>query len=139
MKKLYRIQSVILFFVGIGALFGGILAISDPSGTSFGASTEILKKGPFANFLIPGLFLFFIIGVGHLISFIFVKFKLNFYVYMSGGSGGILMAWIVIQCYMLSTINLLHAIFFLIGLLESLIALYMLIKLKTYPLNPASE
>ncbi|WP_070000724.1 hypothetical protein [Cellulosilyticum sp. I15G10I2] len=133
MKKIYGIQSAILLFVGVGALFGGLLAISDPYGVSYGASTDLLKKGPFTNFLIPGLFLLLIIGLGHLISFIFVKFKLKFHVYISGGAGCILMAWILIQCYMLNAIHLLHIIFFLIGLFESLIALYMLIKLKLFP------
>jgi hypothetical protein len=133
LKKIYRIQSIILCFVGIGALFGGMLAILDPYGISFGASTDILKTGPFTNFLIPGLFLFFAIGIGHLISFIFVKRKLKFHAYISGGVGCILMAWILIQCYILHAINILHIIFFFIGLFESSVSLYMLIKLKLFP------
>jgi hypothetical protein len=135
LKKIYKIQSVILCFVGIGALFGGMLGIFDPNGTFFGMPTDVLKTGPFTNFLIPGLFLFFVIGIGHLISFIFVKRKLKFHVYMSGGVGCILMAWILIQCYIMNAINILHVIFFLIGLVESSIALYMLIKLKLFPFN----
>lgn len=109
------------------------MAISDPSGISFGMPTDALKTGPFTNFLIPGLFLFFAIGVGHLISFIFVKRKLKYHVYISGGAGCILMGWILIQCYILHSVVALHVIFFLIGLLESSIALYMLVKLKLFP------
>jgi hypothetical protein len=135
LKKIYRIQSAILCFVGIGALFGGLMGISDPYGTLIGMSTDILKTGPFTNFLIPGLFLFFVIGIGHLTSFIFVKRRLKLHVYMSGGAGSILMAWILIQCYIMKMINILHVIFFLIGLAESSIALYMLIKLKLFPFN----
>jgi hypothetical protein len=135
LKKTYRIQSIILCFVGIGALFGGTLGITDPYGTAFGMPTDVLKTGPFTNFFIPGLFLFFGIGVGHLITFIFVKRKLKFHVYMSGGVGCILMSWILIQCYILNAINILHVLFFLIGLVESSIALYMLIKLKLFPFH----
>jgi hypothetical protein len=133
LKKLYGIQLAMLLVVGIGALFGGVLAITDPSGTSYGATADNLKTGPFTSFLIPGLFLFFVLGLGHLISFIFVKRKLKYYVYISGGAGCILMAWILIQCYILQSIHILHIIFFLISLAESSIAAYMLIKLKLFP------
>ena len=130
MKSLYWIQSIILCFVGTGALFGGMLGITDPYGASFGMSSELLRRGPFTSFLIPGLFLFIVIGLGHLIAFVFVKRRFKFHVYISGGAGCILMAWIVIQCYILQAINILHVIFFIIGLAESAIPLYMLVKLK---------
>ena len=135
MKKVYRIQSVILFLVGVGALFGGAMGISDPYGISYGMPIDSLKNGPFTNFLIPGLFLFFIIGLGHLISFVAVKRKLKFHAYISGGAGCTLMAWILIQCYILQSIHYLHIIFFIIGLSESLIALYMLVRLKLFPFS----
>ena len=139
MKKIYRILSAILCFVGIGALFGGLLGILDPYGKLFGMPTDVLKTGPFTNFLIPGLFLFFGIGVGHLISLIFVKKKLKYHVYLSGGVGCVLMSWILIQCYILSTINILHVVFFLVGSVEGLIALYLLIKLKQFPFNKKDQ
>jgi hypothetical protein len=139
LKKIYRIQSAILLFVGIGALFGGIMALVDPSGTLYGAPTDMMKIGPFTNFLIPGLFLFFVLGLGHIISFIFMKRKLRFHVYVSGGAGCILMAWILIQCYILQAIALIHVIFFLIGLFESVIALYMLIQLKQFPFTKKDQ
>lgn len=135
MKKLYGVQTVIHFFVCIGALFGGTLGITDPYGTLFGMPTEVLKRGPFTSFLIPGLFLFIVIGVGHLVAGVAVKRKMKFHPYISGSVGCILMAWILIQCYMLRNINPLHVIFFLIGSLESIIALYFLIKLKLFPFN----
>ena len=116
-----------------------MLAIYDPSGISFGMPTDILKTGPFTNFLIPGLFLFFAIGIGHLISFIFVKRRLKFHAYISGGAGCILMGWILIQCYILHAIVILHVIFFLIGLFESSISLYMLVKLKLFPFSKQNQ
>lgn len=139
MKRIYWLQTGILCFVGIGALFGGMLALLDPTGLSFGASTDILKTGPFTNFLIPGLFLFFVLGLGHLIASIFVIRRLKFHVYLSGVVGCILMAWILIQCYILYAIASLHVIFFFVGLLESSIALYMLMKLKQFPFNKQDQ
>lgn len=135
MKRIYLIQSAILCFVGIGALFGGAMAIIDPYGTLFGMSTEILKKGPFTSFLIPGLFLFIVIGSGHLLSFWLVKRRMKFHPYFSGTMGCILMAWIVIQCYILETINILHILYFVIGMIEGVLSLYMLVKLRLFPFD----
>lgn len=131
MRKLYIIQSVVLCIVGIGALFGGILAIFNP----YELPVEMLKRGPFTSFLIPGLFLFFIIGVGHLSGFILIRLKWKYHAYFVGALGCILMAWIVIQCYVLQDIHYLHVIFFIVGLGESIIALIQLIKLKLFPFS----
>ncbi|SHJ16317.1 hypothetical protein [Lutispora thermophila] len=139
MNRIYIIQSTILCFVGIGALFGGAIAIIDPYEALLGISTELLKKGPFSNFLIPGLFLFIVIGLGHLLSFWFVKRKMKFHPYLSGAMGCILMAWIVIQCYILETINILHVIYFAIGVIEGLVSLYMLVKLRLFPFDKGNK
>ena len=125
--------------MGIGALFGGAIAIIDPYEALLGISTELLKKGPFSNFLIPGLFLFIVIGLGHLLSFWFVKRKMKFHPYLSGAMGCILMAWIVIQCYILETINILHVIYFAIGVIEGLVSLYMLVKLRLFPFDKGNK
>lgn len=135
MKKLYCIQSIVLCLVGTGALFGGGMAIYDPYGVLYGIPVDALKKGPFTNFLIPGLFLFFFIGVGSLISFAAVKRRHKLHPYFSGASGCILMGWIIVQCYILRSVYYLHIIFFILGLLESIIALYTLVKLRLYPFS----
>ena len=139
MKRIYLIQAVISCFVGVGALFGGIMAFLDPTGELFGLSTELLKKGPFNNFLIPGLFLFTVIGLGHMLSFWLVKKRIKFHPYISGALGCILMAWIVIQCYILEAINILHVIYFIIGAIEGVMSLYMLLKLKLFPFNKVDK
>lgn len=139
MKRIYHIQSIILCFVGIGALFGGIMALIDPSGKLFGMSTDLLKKGLFDSFLIPGLFLFLVIGLGHMLSFWLVKKRVKFHPYISGTMGCILMAWIVIQCYILEAINILHMIYFIIGAVEGVMSLYMLFKMRLFPFNKGDK
>lgn len=105
--------------VGIGALFGGMAAILSPSGSAVGISvSEALKNGPFTDFLIPGLFLFVIIGLGNIGVLITAKYKNRYQAYISGCLGVILCLWIIIQCYMLFMINALHIIFFIIGALQ---------------------
>ena len=104
-------------FVGVGALFGGMAGILSPSGSAVGiTASEALKNGPFTDFLIPGIFLFVVLGLGNIIAFITAKNK--YQPYISGCFGIILCLWIVIQCYMLYTINVLHIIFFIIGIIQ---------------------
>ena len=123
--------------VGIGALFGGAMAVYDPYGVTFGMPVDVLRNGPFNNFLIPGLFLFAVIGLGQLASYWLVRRKAKYHAYASGASGCILAGWILIQCYILQSIHFLHTTFFAIGVAEGAIALYMLAKLKLFPFTGA--
>lgn len=110
-------------FVGIGALFGGVLGMTDPSGGLIGMpATEALKNSPFKNFLIPGIFLFVVIGLGNLLAFISMKYKLKYSGYFSGFMGITLCMWIIIQCYMLYAIHILHIIFLIIGIIQVVLA-----------------
>ena len=53
----------LLFFLFISALAGGWGLISDPTGANLGFTTDMLQYAPFSNFMIPGLFLFVVLGV----------------------------------------------------------------------------
>ncbi|MCR4434315.1 MAG: hypothetical protein QHH06_01700 [Clostridiales bacterium] len=57
MKVLTRCLIFLQACVGIGAFFGGMLALSDPSGIKFGMpAAQALKNSPFSSFLIPAYF-----------------------------------------------------------------------------------
>jgi hypothetical protein len=58
---------VLLAFLGIGALGGGAFLVIDPSGASMQWSLEALNGSPFQNYLIPGLLLFTVFGVGSIV------------------------------------------------------------------------
>jgi len=134
-KQLYLYIIILHAFVGIGGLFGGIGIIIDPSGDGYGVSVDLLKNSPFNDFFIPGLFLFFIIGIGDIIVSIFAYQKHKYLAYLSGLMGGVLMTWIVIQCIMIETVAALHVIFFLLGLIEVLLAFILANKNNLFPLN----
>lgn len=54
----------LLLFLGISAIGGGALLIISPSGKLIGGlPVSILEHSPFANFLIPGIILFIILGL----------------------------------------------------------------------------
>jgi hypothetical protein len=58
-----NILVVLLFFLGMGAIFGGTVFIISPSGELFGMPLSMLNNSPFKNFLIPGIILFLVLGL----------------------------------------------------------------------------
>ena len=82
MRRVYGLLFVIHVFVGIGAMMGGMAAITNPW-QPLGIQVEALKNSPFSSFLIPGIILFIIIGLGNLISAYMFRFKSKFQGYIS--------------------------------------------------------
>jgi hypothetical protein len=131
MKAVNPILLIIHFFVGLGAL-----GISDPTLASMAADAgEMLENAPFDDFLIPGLFLFIVIGLGNLVAGVTAIRKWKLQGYASGAMGAILIAWIVIQCFMLREINILHVVFFIIGAVQGLLALWLAYRQDLFPLD----
>ncbi|MBL7804481.1 MAG: hypothetical protein JNL02_12140 [Saprospiraceae bacterium] len=63
MKRPPLLYVLALFHIvlGVGALYGGWMLLTDPIG--FGMKPEWLDQSPFGSYTIPGLFLFFLLGV----------------------------------------------------------------------------
>ncbi|WP_017471458.1 hypothetical protein [Amphibacillus jilinensis] len=116
MQKKWRLV-LLHFWVGIGALAGGTPAMLDPF-NPMGMPADALVNGPFNSFLIPGLFLFLVIGGGNIVTGILIMRKWIFYSYTSVLMGVILCLWIIIQCYVLSDVVFLHLLFFVIGAVQ---------------------
>ncbi|MBS7577235.1 MULTISPECIES: hypothetical protein [unclassified Enterococcus] len=111
---------IINLFCGIGALFGGILALSVNNQTIMGVSQSLLKNAPFKTFLIPALVLILIIGLGNF-SVTYLLIINHQYAAASLILLGIIqMGFILIQILMLFGANPLHLIFFLIGLYQAI-------------------
>lgn len=104
-------------FIGLGALSGGVLALSTNAHASFGIDSSLLVHSPFTTFLIPGLFLLFVLGFGNLFL-AFYGVKSASFPYTSCLMGMILIAWIIIQCLFLASIAFLHVLFFALGFIQ---------------------
>ena len=112
-----KLVVVLHFFVGIGAMAGGLAALANPA-SPMGIPTDVLKYGPFRDFLIPGIFLFVFLGIFNIVCGILgLKYKTVAPI-LSAGMGGILCLWIVVQCIVMMDIEALHIIFFVIGALQ---------------------
>lgn len=131
---LYRLLLFLHAFVGIGALAGGLGAILNPQ-EPMGASVELLKNSPFNNFLIPGIILFAVIGLGNVISAFIIRSKSQYRGFLSSIFSWALVIWIVVQCIMLNSVHYLHIIYFIIGLIEVILSTNFIIKERLYPAN----
>ena len=54
---------ILIFFQGVSGIAGGIGLILDPSGESLAIPVSWLDGSPFGSYLIPGLVLFFVLGI----------------------------------------------------------------------------
>ncbi|HHW30702.1 MAG TPA: hypothetical protein GXX20_03350 [Clostridiaceae bacterium] len=134
MRRLYRTLFVLHLFVGIGAVFGGLAAIINPH-NPLGIPNEALKNSPFSNYLIPGIILFVVLGIGNIISALMFRFKSRFQGYISSVFSWALVIWIVVQCIMLNTVAFPHVLYFLIGLVMAALSMAILFEQRLFPVN----
>jgi len=136
MKGIYRALFVLHIFVGIGALFGGSAAIIYPK-APLGMPLDPLKNTPFDDYLIPGIILFTVIGLGNIISAFTLRAKSKFQGYISSVFSWALVIWIVVQCVMLRAVAFLHVLYFIVGLLGAGLSIVLLFEQRLFPANIA--
>lgn len=134
MKALYHILFFLHALTGVGAMAGGMAAILNPS-SPLGMPATTLKNSPFSNFLIPGIILFTIVGLGNVISAVTIYMKSRFQGYISCTFGGALVIWIVVQCIMIKAVVFLHVLFFIIGLIQAILGAVIIFDKGLFPSN----
>jgi hypothetical protein len=122
--------SLLHFCIGISAFAGGASLMLAPDGSLLGLKTELLKHSPFANYFIPGLVLFFLMGIFPSVILFGLLFKpdwkffdvFNIYKDKHGAwayslyCGIIILAWIILQQVMV-TYYWLQPLIAIVGLL----------------------
>ena len=111
-------------FIGLGALGGGFMLVIDPSGSALGVPLNLLEGSPFSDFLIPGIFLLAVNGVGSMIGAGFSFTRRRYTQEIAIVLGAILVAWIVIQVIIIFSFSWLHVLYFILGVVELGIGLY---------------
>ena len=123
-RKAYIGLGSLQAFIGLGALGGGFMLVKDPSGSALGVPLSLLEGSPFTDFLIPGIFLLVVNGIGSMIgaglSFTRKRYAQEIAIVL----GTILVAWIVIQVVIIRSFSWLHLLYFILGVVELAIGLY---------------
>ncbi|WP_280772046.1 hypothetical protein [Salipaludibacillus daqingensis] len=116
-------------FLGVGAVFGGGAFIIDNTGEIINMPISLLESTPFTNFFVPGLILFFILGIIPLIIAIsllktkerkrvqrFNLFKDNYWAWsFSLYIGFALIIWINVQVFLINAVEVVHLVYIGIG------------------------
>lgn len=127
----------IQLFLALGAIFGGGMLIIDPSGELLKMPLSLLEQSPFPNYFIPGVLLFFILGVIPVwISFgLFFKRassvanKLNVFPHQHWAwsftlyTGFALLIWIFAQAYFFQAVYAVHLVYFTLGIVIQIVTL----------------
>ena len=117
-KKLYIGLGSLQAFIGIGAVGGGLMLVIDPTGSKLGVPLSLLDGSPFPDFLIPGIFLFIVNGLGNLMGAGFSFKRKSYTQEIAIVFGVILVLWIIIQVAIIRSIGWLHILYFILGLVE---------------------
>jgi hypothetical protein len=117
-KTIFRSMSIaLLAFIGGSACFGGGLLILDPSGQILGLSLSLLQTTRFDDYLIPGIVLFGVIGVGSFLVMTAVIRTIPAFPFLVAADGAVVTVWIVIQIVLIETVLPQQLIIGFIGLL----------------------
>lgn len=122
--KVYIGLGALQAFIGLGALGGGFMLVRDPSGSALGVPLSFLQGSPFPDFLVPGIFLLVVNGVGSLIGAGFSFTRRRYAQETAIVLGAILVAWIVIQVILIRSFSWMHVLYFILGVVELGIGLY---------------
>jgi len=121
-KTLLLCLGVLQILVGVGAVVSGAMLIADPSGAPLHAPVEMLKGSPFHDFLLPGVILFLVNGVGQLGAGV-LSIRLHRWSGFIGAVFGFgLMIWIFVQVSMIGGGHVLQYSYFTAGVAETALA-----------------
>ena len=127
----------LLGFLGLGAIGGGGALVLSPSGRLLGMPLALLAHSPFRSFLVPGILLFFVLGVVPCLLLPALVKKpaspwaeqLNIFADMHWAwTGSIYVAfaliiWLQVEMMLLNAVSWLHTFYMLLALLILAVAL----------------
>lgn len=101
----------LLLFNGLSALFGGSVLVAAPDGSILGMPLSLLAGTPFTDFLVPGLILFTVLGLGSFIGWWLAYRRSHYAVRWVQVVGLGTVIWIVTQMIMILGVSVLHVIY----------------------------
>jgi len=127
-KRLAIWLGILQLFIGIGAIPAGLAMIIDPSGSSLTMPLEMLANSPFSDFLIPGILLLLVNGIGSLVGGIASFLRYRFASEIAIGLGIFLIGWILAQIWWMG-VHWAHILYIILGIAE--LTLGLVLRKKT--------
>jgi hypothetical protein len=113
-------------FTGVLAIPVGLLFIGDPTGAAIGVPQGWIEATVFGSYVIPGLYLLFVNGVGMLILAALIVLRHWTAPWLTAILGVGLIIWILVQLIVMPETMFLQWIFLAVGLLLGFVALFWL-------------
>jgi hypothetical protein len=111
-----RICVAALVLLGIGALAGGIALVARPDGSVMQFDTQLLAGSPFSDYLIPGLVLGAVFGIGSFVIAVMGLRHSRLAPFLAFAIGCAQMIWIAVELAIIKELSFLHPVCFAIGL-----------------------
>jgi uncharacterized BrkB/YihY/UPF0761 family membrane protein len=108
--------------LGASALFGGGMLVRDPTGASMEMPVEWLGGTPFPDYLVPGLLLFTVLGVGSFVVTYGLLRRRDWALTAAVGLGVALVGWLVVQMVLIQMFHPFHVIYGGLGVALVLLA-----------------
>jgi len=105
-----------LVLLGLGALGGGIALIARPDGSVMQFDVALLAGSPFSDFLVPGLILGGLFGIGSFVVAAMGLRRSRLAPFLAFAIGCAQMIWIVVELAIIRELSFLHPTMFLVGL-----------------------
>ena len=117
-KRLANGLGALQVFIGLGAVGGGLGLILEPGGANLGIPLELLKNSPFSTYLVPGIVLLMVNGLGSLAGAAASFTRYRYAGEAAMALGVFLFTWIILQVYWFAGFHWLHALYLGLGFLE---------------------
>ena len=115
-----KITLVFLGLLALGAIGGAAFMLAKPDGSLMGFSPEMLAGSPFPDFLVPGLILGGVFGIGSCVVIALGLRGALIAPFLAFAIGCSQMAWIVIELAIIGEFSFLHPTMFAVGLVIAL-------------------
>ena len=122
---------VLQAFIGVTAAAGGFGLVSDPSGAKMNIPLEWLNNSPFVNYLIPGLVLLVVNGVGNIMAAISTFLRNKHAAHLAAALGIFLVLYITIEVLIIGLRTPLQPLYFILGIIQFVLGLKLFKQAKT--------
>lgn len=116
-------------FTAIGAIPVGIMLLTDTSGATVGFPSGWIEATPFGSYLLPGVYLFLMNGIGMLVLAGLSVMRHRWAPWLTGILGAGLVIWILVQLVVMPEVSFLQLVFGVIGVVLSAVSIAWLRRL----------
>jgi hypothetical protein len=113
-------------FTAVGAIPVGLMLITDPTGAGVGFPAGWIENTAFGSYLIPGIYLLLVNGVGMLLLALLTVLRHWVAPWLTGVLAVGLIVWILVQFAVMPETSFLQWLFLATGLALGLLALFWL-------------